>query len=127
MAMEDAEVVAHFATEAAADAEEGLDWVAVLSEVEAERAPRCARIQTTGRFWGELWHLAGTARLIRDELFRAADRGGWFRYADWLWGYDPTERKYVEHPELAELPEELKGWRYTLVQRSGHDAAPMAR
>jgi predicted ATPase len=26
-----------------------------------QRAPRCNRIQTTARMWGELWHLDGTA------------------------------------------------------------------
>lgn len=124
MAMEDAECVARFAIDNAAEHGGAPDWDAVLAEVEAERAPRCARIQTTGRFWGELWHLSGTPRLIRDELFRSADRGGWFRYADWLWGYDPSERAYVGHPEKSKMPAELEGWAYTLVQRSGYDAAP---
>ncbi len=64
MAMEDAEAVAIFASDAAEAGK--LDWDEVLAEIEAERMPRCHRIQTIGRFWGELWHLEGTSRLIRN-------------------------------------------------------------
>lgn len=100
MAMEDAEAVALFAADAARAG--NLDWEEVLAEVEAERRPRCSRIQTVGRFWGELWHVEGTARLIRNEVFRQADRNGWFIYADWLWGYDASKRAHIANPELGE-------------------------
>ena len=116
MAMEDAEAVALFAADAARAG--NLDWEEVLAEVEAERRPRCSRIQTVGRFWGELWHVEGTARLIRNEVFRQADRNGWFIYADWLWGYDASKRAYIANPELGEMPQALKEWRYALLEQN---------
>lgn len=115
MAMEDAEAVALFAADAAHAG--NLDWEEVLAEVEAERRPRCSRIQTVGRFWGELWHVEGTARLIRNEVFRQADRSGWFIYADWLWGYDASKRAHIANPELGEMPQALKEWRYALLEQ----------
>lgn len=116
MAMEDAEAVALFAADAARAG--NLDWEEVLAEVEAERRPRCSRIQTVGRFWGELWHVEGTARLIRNEVFRQADRNGWFIYADWLWGYDASKRAHIVNPELGEMPQALKEWRYALLEQN---------
>lgn len=115
MAMEDAEAVALFAADAARAG--NLDWEEVLAEVEAERRPRCSRIQTVGRFWEELWHVEGTARLIRNEVFRQADRNGWFIYADWLWGYDASKRAHIANPELGEMPQALKEWRYALLEQ----------
>ncbi|GAV98498.1 hydroxylase/monooxygenase [Corynebacterium glutamicum] len=115
MAMEDAEAVALFAADAARAG--NLDWEEVLAEVEAERRPRCSRIQTVGRFWGELWHVEGTARLIRNEVFRQADRNGWFIYADWLWGYDASKRAHIANPDLGEMPQALKEWRYALLEQ----------
>ncbi|QYR17472.1 3-hydroxybenzoate 6-hydroxylase [Corynebacterium glutamicum] len=116
MAMEDAEAVALFAADAARAG--NLDWEEVLAEVEAERRPRCSRIQTVGRFWRELWHVEGTARLIRNEVFRQADRNGWFIYADWLWGYDASKRAHIANPELGEMPQALKEWRYALLEQN---------
>ena len=116
MAMEDAEAVALFAADGARAG--NLDWEEVLAEVEAERRPRCSRIQTVGRFWGELWHVEGTARLIRNEVFRQADRSGWFVYADWLWGYDASKRAHIANPELGEMPQALKEWRYALLEQN---------
>ncbi|WIM68479.1 FAD-dependent monooxygenase [Corynebacterium breve] len=112
MAMEDSECLALFASEAAAKGE--LNWPEVLREVSAERAPRCERIQTTGRFWGELWHVDGISRLIRNELFREAERTGWFIYADWLWDYDASRREYLNDPSKGQLPEEIREWEYNL-------------
>jgi len=112
MAMEDAECLALYASQAAEQGE--LNWGEVLAEVSGERAPRCARIQTTGRFWGELWHVDGVSRLIRNETFRQAERGGWYRYADWLWDYDAERREYLKDPSKGELPEALKEWEYNI-------------
>ena len=112
MAMEDAECLALYASQAADQGE--LNWGEVLAEVSGERAPRCARIQTTGRFWGELWHVDGVSRLIRNETFRQAERGGWYRYADWLWDYDAERREYLKDPSKGELPEALKEWEYNI-------------
>lgn len=112
MAMEDAECLALYASQAA-DAGE-LVWGDVLREVSGERAPRCARIQTTGRFWGELWHVDGLSRLIRNETFRQAGRTSWFPYVDWLWDYDAERRDYLQDPAKGDLPAELKEWQYNL-------------
>jgi len=72
MAIEDAKCLADYAAEdypsGGSDA-----WPRILKDVNAERAPRCNRIITTGRMWGELWHLDGTARIARNEFFRIGD------------------------------------------------------
>lgn len=112
MAMEDGETLALYAAEAAASGD--LDWVAVLREVSAERAPRCRRIQTTSRLWGEMWHVDGIARHVRNETFRQAERSGWFHYADWLWNYDPAERAHIADPTRGDLPAALADWEYSL-------------
>jgi len=112
MAMEDAECLALYASQAATDGE--LVWGDVLREVSGERAPRCARIQTTGRFWGELWHVDGLSRLIRNETFRQAGRASWSPYVDWLGDYDAERREYLQAPAKGELPAELKEWEYNL-------------
>lgn len=121
MAMEDAECLALYAEEAADHGT--VDWDSVLADVEAERRPRCARIQTTSRFWGELWHLDGTARFARNEVFRAAE-SDWFGYADWLWGYDPARRSHIENPELGELPAEIRSWVYPLIEETERQDQP---
>ena len=61
-------------------------WPLILKRVNAERAPRCNRILSVGRMWGELWHLDGVARTARNELFRTRDTSS-YKYTDWLWGY----------------------------------------
>lgn len=86
MALEDAKCFADYADSEFAAGWHTDAWPRVLKEVNAERAPRCNRILTTGRMWGELWHLDGTARLVRNELFRTRDTTS-HRYTDWLWGY----------------------------------------
>ena len=50
------------------------------------RIRRTARVQRAARFFGELKHLDGVARAIRNELLhqRAADD---FKYVDFLYGY----------------------------------------
>jgi 3-hydroxybenzoate 6-monooxygenase len=57
-----------------------------LPVVEDLGAPRCNRILSTGRMWGELWHLDGVGRLARNELFRSRDTSS-YKFTDWLWGY----------------------------------------
>ncbi|MFD7440241.1 FAD-dependent oxidoreductase [Streptomyces sp. NPDC059909] len=61
-------------------------WPSALEEYAAERAPRTARVQSTARVWGEMWHVDGVAALLRDEVFsrRATDDLG---AAEWLWGH----------------------------------------
>ncbi|BDH55447.1 FAD-dependent monooxygenase [Tsukamurella sp. PLM1] len=79
MALEDARSIAdHIPADAA-------DWPTALAAVNAVRAPRCNRIMSTGRMWGELWHLDGAGRVARNELFRLVRGDGAYKYTDWLW------------------------------------------
>lgn len=92
MAIEDAKCIADYAE--AELAVGGRDaWDRTLAAVNAERAPRCNRILTTGRMWGELWHLDGAGRIVRNELFKTRDTSS-YKYTDWLWGYS-SERAPV--------------------------------
>lgn len=112
MAMEDGEAIALYAADAAASG--NLDWGKVMREVSDERAPRCSRIQTTSRLWGELWHVDGIARHVRNETFRQAGANGWYHYADWLWNYDAARREYANDPSKGDLPPALADWEYNL-------------
>jgi 2-polyprenyl-6-methoxyphenol hydroxylase-like FAD-dependent oxidoreductase len=60
--------------------------VALLAYQDA-RAPRTARVQRSARTWGEIWHLDGTAKLVRDELFRQR-RDDDHTHVEWLYGRD---------------------------------------
>jgi 3-hydroxybenzoate 6-monooxygenase len=50
------------------------------------RIPRTARVQATARFFGEVKHVDGVGRALRNALLekRAADD---FEYFEWLYGY----------------------------------------
>ncbi len=82
-AMEDAAVL----TDALAgkDLTNGDAVRAGLSRFRDVRAPRTARVQTSARVWGDIWHVDGVAKLMRDELLldRAPDD---HRHVDWLYG-----------------------------------------
>jgi salicylate hydroxylase len=58
---------------------------ASLHHYERTRAPHAARVQRAARTWGEIWHVDGIAKLLRDELLlvRAPDD---MRHVDWLYG-----------------------------------------
>jgi len=86
MALEDAKCLADYAAEDYSTGGRNAAWPQILKSVNAERAPRCNRILTTGRMWGELWHLDGVGRIARNELFRTRDTSD-YSYTDWLWGY----------------------------------------
>lgn len=62
-----------------------IDWTAALTAYEAVRTRHTARVITTARAWGNLWHLDGAARLRRNELLRARDPHD-YSYVDWLYG-----------------------------------------
>ncbi|MGH8867637.1 MAG: hypothetical protein ACRDYU_06555 [Actinomycetes bacterium] len=48
-------------------------------------AERTARVQSTARTCGDIWHVDGLARQLRNALFR--DRAvDYYRYVDWLYG-----------------------------------------
>jgi len=61
------------------------DWREAFLAYEAERIPRTARVQQTARAFGELKHLDGVGRLVRNALLqkRLPDD---FEYFDFLYG-----------------------------------------
>ena len=75
----------------------GVDWDAALAAYNAVRPPHCARVVTTARSWGELWHLEGTPRRQRNELLRERDPYD-YTYTDWIYG--PTSLTPNEEPDL---------------------------
>ncbi len=78
-AIEDAHCLAAEAEKAAGD------WPAALARYAEIRFPRTTRVQQAARMWGEIWHVDGVSRLMRNELFRARAEGDFSR-ADWLYG-----------------------------------------
>ncbi|TMR04812.1 FAD-dependent oxidoreductase [Actinomadura soli] len=60
------------------------DWDGAVKRYEAERTGRTARVQTNARLWGDIWHVDGVARLLRNELFRQRDPRD-YRHIDWLY------------------------------------------
>jgi salicylate hydroxylase len=82
-AVEDAYVLAGEA--AKSGAQDGVDWDRALKAYETARTGRTARVQSSARVWGDIWHVDGVARLLRNELMR--DRApGDYRHIDWLYG-----------------------------------------
>ena len=59
--------------------------IQVWESYRSQRAPRTARIQTTARTWGEVWHVEGVARTLRNELMTQRDTDS-HAYTDWLYG-----------------------------------------
>jgi 2-polyprenyl-6-methoxyphenol hydroxylase-like FAD-dependent oxidoreductase len=62
-----------------------------LAAYAARRAPRAGRVQRTARTWGEIWHVDGVAKLIRDELLRTRDVAD-HKHVAWLYEESPPER-----------------------------------
>ncbi|MBB6119168.1 FAD-dependent monooxygenase [Nocardiopsis algeriensis] len=75
-ALEDAHTLAELST--------GQEWAKALASFAERRIPRTARVQTTARMWGDIWHVDGVARVMRNELFRTRDRSD-YKYTDWLY------------------------------------------
>jgi salicylate hydroxylase len=69
-ALEDA---ATLAAELAAAGQAGRPFSEGLASYAALRSPRAMRVQRTARTWGEIWHVDGIAKLIRDELLLDRD------------------------------------------------------
>lgn len=63
----------------------GVDWDTALRDFQDVRAPRTARVQTNARTWGEIWHVDGIARLLRNELLTTRELDD-YRWLDWLYG-----------------------------------------
>ena len=61
------------------------NWPDALENYHQARSERTARVQRTARLWGDIWHVDGVSRLMRNELFRAREPADFSR-ADWLYG-----------------------------------------
>lgn len=98
MALEDAKCFADSAAATYRDGGRNLAWPRILKQVNAERAPRCNRIMSVSRMWGELWHLDGVGRIARNELFRTRDTSN-YKYTDWLWGHQLDPNRSMKIPQ----------------------------
>jgi salicylate hydroxylase len=81
-AIEDAHCLATEADKTTADG--GLDWDRALQAYQQLRTARTAQVQTRARTWGEIWHVDGVARLLRNELMTQR-RPDDFTHIDWLY------------------------------------------
>ncbi|MCW2695088.1 MAG: hypothetical protein JWR62_173 [Modestobacter sp.] len=61
------------------------DVPAALADYAEARRDRTARVQSTARIWGEIWHVDGLTRLLRNELLRVLPTDH-ARHLDWLYG-----------------------------------------
>ena len=75
----------------------GVDWDAALAAYNAVRPEHCARVVTTARSWGALWHLDGIPRLQRNVLLRERDTHD-YTYTEWIFG--PTALTPDREPDL---------------------------
>jgi salicylate hydroxylase len=82
-AIEDAHCLAAQTAKHAVDGEP--DWPAVLQDYQAACSERTARVQSSARTWGDIWHVDGLARQLRNALFRDRDPDD-YQYVDWLYG-----------------------------------------
>jgi len=87
-ALEDADALA---AELADAGQAGRPPAEGLTAYAARRAPRANRVQRTARTWGEIWHVDGVAKLIRDELLQLRDVTD-HKHVAWLYEESPPER-----------------------------------
>lgn len=95
MAIEDGWVLAEHVKRTTTDGRP--DWDEALAAYNAVRPEHCRRILTTGRAWGDLWHVGGIQRLQRNKIMRSIDPHDW-AFTDWVWG--PTALFPHEEPEM---------------------------
>lgn len=96
MAIEDGWVLAQH-VERNRSADGVIDWDAALAAYNAVRPEHCRRILSTGRVWGELWHVDGLKRVQRNQIMRSLDPHTW-AFTDWVWG--PTALFPEDEPEM---------------------------
>ncbi len=83
------------------------DWPTTFATFAATRQPRTARVQRTARVWGEIWHVDGVARVLRNELLEQRDLAD-YRYLDWLYGRERNDSDDpTAVPTHARRPEEV--------------------
>lgn len=106
MAMEDAYVLSeHVAKQdfvAAGEGREagqptGIDWDAAAAAYNAVRPEHCRRVLSTGRSWGELWHLDGEMREWRNSVMGERDTYD-YAFIDWIYG--PTALYPQDEPPM---------------------------
>ena len=89
MAIEDGWVLAeHVGAQQAqrtADGGTGVDWDGALAAYNAVRPEHCRRVLSTGRVWGELWHVDGVKREQRNIILRGRDTYD-YTFTDWIYG-----------------------------------------
>jgi 2-polyprenyl-6-methoxyphenol hydroxylase-like FAD-dependent oxidoreductase len=83
-ALEDSFVLA---AELAAAGTAGRPFSEGLASYAAIRGPRAMRVQRAARTWGEVWHVDGVAKLIRDELLLDRDVAD-HKHVEWLYRDD---------------------------------------
>jgi salicylate hydroxylase len=98
MAIEDAWVLAEHAA-AHRDPHGAVDWDAALAAYDAVRPEHCRRVLGTARAWGDLWHLDGEQRELRNAYLRARDVHD-YSFVDWLYG--PTALTPDQEPPMFE-------------------------
>lgn len=81
-AVEDAHCLAEQVVKRSVDGAVG--WSGALEAYQSARLEHTARVQTTARTWGDIWHCDGLTRLLRNALLtdRRLDD---YRYIDWLY------------------------------------------
>jgi 2-polyprenyl-6-methoxyphenol hydroxylase and related FAD-dependent oxidoreductases len=99
MAIEDAWVLgSHVEKELQAGATGAtIDWDPVVRAYSDVRTKHTARVLGTSRKWGELWHLDGEKREIRNEILRERSTHD-YGFVDWLYG--PTALTPEELPPM---------------------------
>jgi salicylate hydroxylase len=75
------------AAELAAAGTAGRPFSEGLASYAAIRGPRAMRVQRAARTWGEVWHVDGVAKLIRDELLLDRDVAD-HKHVEWLYRDD---------------------------------------
>jgi 3-hydroxybenzoate 6-monooxygenase len=112
MAIEDAWVLGAHAERQLTTGATGrtIDWAPVLRAYSDVRTAHTARVCSTSRAWGELWHLDGQAREVRNQVLRGRQTRD-YSFTDWLYG--PT----------ALTPDELAPM-YTPIPVRGQSAQP---
>ncbi len=73
----------------AAELASDLDWSVALKRYEVARTARTAHVQAVSRLWGDIWHIDGVGRLLRNALFRQRAPHD-YTYVDWLYGFNAT-------------------------------------
>ena len=82
-AIQDADVLA--ATLPAGGLTDGAAVHSALANYAKSRVEIATRVQHSARTWGEIWHVGGVAKLLRDEYLLDRDPGD-LRHVDWLYG-----------------------------------------